>query len=61
VKNLLPSYAGNDLSSLCSWADNVKFLYHWSSALHYINTPDGVCGYSYDRTPLSLLCNMTRS
>lgn len=53
VKDLLPSYAGNDLSSLCSWADDVKFRYHWSSPLHYIDTPDGLCGYSYDRKPLS--------
>ncbi|KAF8724558.1 hypothetical protein HU200_020818 [Digitaria exilis] len=49
VKDLLPSYAGNNLSSLCSWADDVKFRYHWSSPLHYIDTPDGLCTYSYDR------------
>jgi hypothetical protein len=48
VKDLLPSYAGNDLSRLCSWADVVKFRYHWSSPPHYIDTPDGLCGYSYD-------------
>ncbi|GJN37592.1 hypothetical protein PR202_gb26565 [Eleusine coracana subsp. coracana] len=49
VKDLLPSYAGDDLSSLCSWADEIKFRYHWSSPLHYINTPDGLCNYNYDR------------
>ncbi|GJN05937.1 hypothetical protein PR202_ga23615 [Eleusine coracana subsp. coracana] len=49
VKDLLPSYAGDDLSSLCSWADDIKFRYHWSSPLHYINTPDELCSYSYDR------------
>ncbi|KAF8780023.1 hypothetical protein HU200_001988 [Digitaria exilis] len=49
VKDLLPSYAGNNLNSLCSWADDVKFRYHWSSPLHYIDTPDGLCTYSYDR------------
>lgn len=49
VKDLLPSYAGNNLSSLCSWADDVKFRYPWSSPLHYIDTPDGLCNYSYDR------------
>jgi hypothetical protein len=48
VKDLLPSYAGNNLSSLCSWADNVRFRYHWASPLHYIDTPDGLCNYSYD-------------
>ncbi|CAO2180751.1 unnamed protein product [Urochloa humidicola] len=49
VRDLLPSYAGNNLSSLCSWADDVKFRYHWSSPLHYIDTPDDLCTYSYDR------------
>ena len=59
VKDLLPSYAGNNLSSLCSWADDVKFRYPWSSPLHYIDTPDGLCTYRYDSkrsghaTPLS--------
>ncbi|XP_010916399.1 endonuclease 2-like [Elaeis guineensis] len=48
VKELLPSYADNDLSSLCSWADRIKFRYRWSSELHFINTPD-VCNYNYDR------------
>ncbi|CAD6232463.1 unnamed protein product [Miscanthus lutarioriparius] len=49
VKDLLPSYAGNNLSSLCSWADDVKFRYPRSPPLHYIDTPDGLCTYSYDR------------
>ncbi|XP_051122231.1 endonuclease 2-like [Andrographis paniculata] len=49
VSNLLPAYADNDLSSLCSWADHVKFRYHWSSALHYIDTPDNLCTYQYRR------------
>ncbi|KAL6848251.1 hypothetical protein ACP4OV_022379 [Aristida adscensionis] len=49
VKELLPSYAGGNLSSLCSWADDVKFRYHWSAPLHYIDTPDDLCTYSYDR------------
>lgn len=48
MKDLLPSYAGNNLSSLCSWADDVKFRYPWSSPLHYIDTPDGLCTYRYD-------------
>ncbi|KAG6398925.1 hypothetical protein SASPL_140397 [Salvia splendens] len=49
VSQLLPSYAENDLGSLCSWADRVKFRYHWSSPLHYINTPDDLCNYQYNR------------
>ncbi|XP_057988244.1 endonuclease 2 isoform X2 [Hevea brasiliensis] len=42
LKQLLPESAENDLASVCSWADNVKFRYHWSSALHYIDTPDSL-------------------
>ena len=49
MRDLLPSYAGSNLSSLCSWADDVKFRYPWSSALHYIDTPDELCAYSYER------------
>ncbi|CAL1392555.1 unnamed protein product [Linum trigynum] len=48
VKQLLPEDA-EDLASLCSWADKVKFRYKWSSALHYIDTPDNLCTYSYNR------------
>jgi len=43
VKELLPESAEGDLSSLCLWADRVKFRYHWSSPLHYINTPHFLC------------------
>uniref|UniRef100_A0A0D9UWC5 Aspergillus nuclease S1 n=1 Tax=Leersia perrieri TaxID=77586 RepID=A0A0D9UWC5_9ORYZ len=49
VRALLPSYAGGNLSSLCSWADDVKFRYPWSAPLHYIDTPDRLCNYNYDR------------
>ncbi|KAL5553154.1 hypothetical protein UlMin_040555 [Ulmus minor] len=49
VKQLLPKYAQNDLGSVCIWADHVKFRYPWSSALHYIDTPDGLCTYQYNR------------
>ncbi|KAL2546464.1 Endonuclease 2 [Forsythia ovata] len=49
VENLLPAYADNDLGSVCSWADRVKFHYHWSSALHFIDTPDNLCTYQYSR------------
>ncbi|KAJ3694425.1 hypothetical protein LUZ60_009905 [Juncus effusus] len=49
INNLLPDYANNDLSSLCSWPDHVKFRYKWSSPLHYIDTPDNLCNYNYNR------------
>ncbi|GLJ16573.1 hypothetical protein SUGI_0283770 [Cryptomeria japonica] len=45
VQQLLPG----DLSSLCSWADEVKFKYPWSRPLHFINTPDSRCNYDYSR------------
>ncbi|KAK4484242.1 hypothetical protein RD792_011466 [Penstemon davidsonii] len=40
VSQLLPAYASDDLGSVCSWADRVRFRYHWSAPLHYIDTPD---------------------
>ncbi|KAH6805374.1 endonuclease 2 [Perilla frutescens var. frutescens] len=49
VSQLLPADAENDLGSLCSWADRVKFRFHWSSPLHYLNTPDNLCTYQYNR------------
>ncbi|KAJ9708199.1 hypothetical protein PVL29_000319 [Vitis rotundifolia] len=49
VKELLPASANDDLASLCSWADRVKFRYHWSSPLHFIDTPDDLCTYQYTR------------
>ncbi|KAG8652236.1 hypothetical protein MANES_06G066800v8 [Manihot esculenta] len=48
VEQLLAESAENDLASLCSWADNVRFRYRWSAPLHYINTPD-LCNYQYSR------------
>ncbi|CAA0839812.1 Endonuclease 2 [Striga hermonthica] len=49
VKELLPAYAEDDLSSVCLWADRVRFRYHWSAPLHYIDTPDNLCTYQYKR------------
>ncbi|CAM0879132.1 unnamed protein product [Alopecurus aequalis] len=49
VNDLLPSDAAGNLSSLCSWADHVRFRYHWSEPLHFIDTPDNLCSYDYDR------------
>ncbi|XP_057811875.1 endonuclease 2-like [Salvia miltiorrhiza] len=49
VKKLLPAYANGNLGALCPWADTVKFRYPWSRPLHFINTPDHLCSYSYAR------------
>ncbi|KAH7292786.1 hypothetical protein KP509_29G085600 [Ceratopteris richardii] len=49
VKDLLPDYAGGSLASLCSWPDEMRFKYRWSSSLHFIDTPDFKCNYNYDR------------
>eukprot|EP00252_Welwitschia_mirabilis_P018875 TRINITY_DN4234_c0_g1_i1.p1 TRINITY_DN4234_c0_g1~~TRINITY_DN4234_c0_g1_i1.p1 ORF type:complete len:189 (+),score=12.82 TRINITY_DN4234_c0_g1_i1:52-618(+) len=49
VKDLLPDYADGDLASLCSWADQMRFRYHWASPLHFIDTPDDKCSYVYAR------------
>ncbi|XP_050895831.1 endonuclease 4-like [Lathyrus oleraceus] len=49
VKQLLPDSAHGDLAALCSWPDEIRFHYHWSSALHYAITPDFLCNYQYCR------------
>eukprot|EP00249_Psilotum_nudum_P030400 c42996_g1_i1 orf=183-1049(+) len=51
VQSLLPTDAQGNLSAYCSWADEVRFLpeYSWSAPLHYINTPDNLCTYNYNR------------
>ncbi|PON78634.1 S1/P1 nuclease [Parasponia andersonii] len=49
VEKLLSESAESELGSICIWADHVKFRYHWSSALHYIDTPDSLCAFQYDR------------
>ncbi|KAF5742248.1 hypothetical protein HS088_TW09G00292 [Tripterygium wilfordii] len=49
VKELLPDSAEGDLAAVCSWADEIRFHYHWSSALHYADTPDFLCNYKYCR------------
>lgn len=49
VKQLLPDSAEGDLAAVCSWADEVRhnYNYRWSSALHYVDTPDFKCNYEY--------------
>lgn len=47
VKALLPDSAEGELAAVCAWADQVRWHYHWSSALHYVDTPDFRCNYDY--------------
>ncbi|KAK6124414.1 hypothetical protein DH2020_041834 [Rehmannia glutinosa] len=49
VKALLPDRAEGDLAAVCSWPDEIRFHYRWSSPLHYIDTPDFRCNYQYCR------------
>ncbi|XP_054803993.1 endonuclease 4-like isoform X1 [Prosopis cineraria] len=49
VKQLLPHSAEGDFAAVCSWADKIRFHYHWSSPLHYVDTPDFKCNYKYCR------------
>lgn len=48
VTQLLPESNG-DMAAVASWADRVRKNYTWSGELHYINTPDWDCNYSYER------------
>ena len=54
VQALLPESAGGELSTMCPWADTVRWHYHWASPLHYANTPQ-VCNFKYSRMSPSLL------
>lgn len=51
VKTLLPESAGGDFAAICSWPDEIRHNFHWrwSSALHYVDTPDFSCNYKYCR------------
>ncbi|KAK8642142.1 hypothetical protein V6N13_011499 [Hibiscus sabdariffa] len=51
VRELLPDLAGGELASVCSWPDDIKWYYkwHWTSPLHYVDTPDFKCNYDYCR------------
>ncbi|VAH56107.1 unnamed protein product [Triticum turgidum subsp. durum] len=48
VQDLLPESAGGELSTMCPWADTMRFRYHWASPLHYANTPN-VCNFNFSR------------
>jgi hypothetical protein len=49
AQNLVQKLIGADMSTVASWADQVKFTpeYEWSGMLHYIDTPDWECGFTY--------------
>lgn len=47
VKKLLPDSAEGELAAVCSWPDEIRFHLHWSSPLHYVDTPDFKCNYEY--------------
>ncbi|KAK8503054.1 hypothetical protein V6N13_082114 [Hibiscus sabdariffa] len=51
VKTLLPDSAKGELASVCSWPDDIKWYYnwHWTSSLHYVDTPNFKCNYKYYR------------
>lgn len=51
VRSLLPDYANGSLASLCTWPDDIRWMWkwQWTSPLHYIDTPDFYCNYNYAR------------
>jgi hypothetical protein len=48
ISSLIPD--GN-MSAVANWADEIKKYpeYHWTSSLHFINTPDWQCNYYYEK------------
>ena len=61
VTALLPNYVQGNLASLCTWPDDVRwqYKYRWSKELHYVDTPDFLCRYDYNRKLLQDTHNMT--
>ncbi|CAI9087571.1 OLC1v1021678C1 [Oldenlandia corymbosa var. corymbosa] len=49
VTKLLPLHAEGELAAVCSWADEIRIHHRWSGALHFADTPDFLCNYSYCR------------
>ena len=58
IRSLTPWHWNGNLSAMASWADDIfrpdtnptEFAnWLWSSALHFINTPDWACNYDYER------------
>jgi hypothetical protein len=65
VRSLVPWFWNGNLSMMASWADNILYPdtnphgypnWQWSRPLHYINTPDWVCGYQADRDCVNETC-----
>mmetsp|Transcript_5217 Transcript_5217/g.9047 ORF Transcript_5217/g.9047 Transcript_5217/m.9047 type:complete len:390 (+) Transcript_5217:163-1332(+) len=51
VGEILVDQPSSSLSDTACWADEVKerAAYRWSETLHFVDTPDGMCNYSYER------------
>lgn len=49
---------GEEIADVASWADRVKHStdYRWSGPLHFINTPDWLCDFSYRRDCVNNRC-----
>eukprot|EP00002_Diphylleia_rotans_P004336 TRINITY_DN13163_c0_g1_i1.p1 TRINITY_DN13163_c0_g1~~TRINITY_DN13163_c0_g1_i1.p1 ORF type:complete len:301 (-),score=63.33 TRINITY_DN13163_c0_g1_i1:147-1049(-) len=48
---------GKSMASVAMWADEVRNTkYPWSAEYHYVNIPDGNCGYSHSRDCASNKC-----
>lgn len=48
TKYLLAAVDG-DMSKVASWADEVRNRMPWSAVLHFVDTPDWLCQYEYNR------------
>jgi hypothetical protein len=63
--------AGSPLAAVADWADQVRYHYHWSAPLHYIDIPDesidggcpsmrpnetSVCHFVYERDCVNDVC-----
>ena len=46
-KQLFLDFAKGGLIAVCSYVDEVQWHYHYSSALHYLDTPNFKCNYDY--------------
>ncbi|XP_024387629.1 endonuclease 4 isoform X3 [Physcomitrium patens] len=51
IAALLPKSANGNLADLCTWPDDVRWMdkYKWTRELHWVNTPNHVCKYDYNR------------
>jgi hypothetical protein len=66
--SMVNSIIGADLSTVATWADEVKHTaaYEWSGILHYVDTPDWECGFTYatdcvdDQCVVGAIANYTK-